>query len=343
MRFALGAVLVAVILTHAALGQAPQPVRAGQPLGQRPQVPAAPQNTAPRYVAPAAQPAANPGYAQPGAPLPLQMVPRAGTAGPLPASPQGAAAQAAPGVPFVLSAAEQAQLERVLQVWEQNSAKVKTFSCKLSKWHYDSVFNAGKPDQPVYQDQGELQYRAPDCGAFKIEGPRAEHWICDGKSIFHYQYDEKKLIETPLPEELRGEGVRNGPIPFLFGAKADEIKRRYYVRMITPPDVKDQIWLEAYPRYQQDAANFFRVELILSSRDMQPQAIQVFQPNGSNRDTFIFSQIVVNDPLRFLKLNPFAPLTPLGWQKVVEKPTTTVAAQPASPAPTRPLPPGSLR
>lgn len=343
MRSAIGAVLMAALGAQVASGQVGQPVRPGQPLGQRPQMTAPAANTAPAYVPPAAQGAPRPGYTgQPAYPQ-SQTVPQAR---PLPTPQQAAPPQNAPGAPFVLTPADEAQLDRMLQYWEQSSAKVKTFSCKFRRWHYDPEFRPpkpGEPDQPVSTDLGELKYAKPDCGALKIEGDRPEHWICDGKSIFQYEYDKKQLTERPLPPDMQGEAVRNGPIPFLFGAKADEIKRRYFVRMVTPADVKDQVWLEAFPRYQQDAANFFRVELILSAREMQPLGIQIYQPNNRTRDAYSFYDIVVNDPLGFLKLNPFSPSTPLGWKKVTESAQATARSESLPPASARQLPPGSLR
>ena len=66
------------------------------------------------------------------------------------------------------------------------------------------------------------------------------------------------LTESPLPKELQGKDIVDGPLPFLFGAKAEKLKQRYYLRIITPPDVQGQVWLEAWPRFLADARNFQR-------------------------------------------------------------------------------------
>ncbi|KKL94414.1 hypothetical protein LCGC14_1864970, partial [marine sediment metagenome] len=80
------------------------------------------------------------------------------------------------------------------------------------------------------------------------------------------------------------------------------------------------IWLEAVPRHRQDAANFRLAELILTTKDMMPFALQIHAPNGKNRTVYQFRDIVTNDPFGFLKGNPFKPFTPLGWTRVVEQP-----------------------
>ena len=66
-------------------------------------------------------------------------------------------------------------------------------------------------------------------------------------------------------------------------------------RIVTPQDVKDQIWLEAYPRGQQDAANFHH-PLSSSSpyRGMSPFALMLVDPNGRGHTNYQFYDIVVN-------------------------------------------------
>jgi TIGR03009 family protein len=233
-----------------------------------------------------------------------------------------------PVVPFRLTAQQEAELDQVLLAWERRSANVKTFECSFTRWEYDPVF--GDATKPRFVDQGQIKYAAPDRGMFKIEGERAEHWICDGKAVFQYDREKKQVIEHKLPPSLQGKDITDGPLPFLFGAKADKLKQRYFLKIITPNEVKNtQVWLEAYPRFQQDAANFLRAELILTLKDMTPFGMQIFAPNEKNRTAYHFHDIVVNDPLRFFKVDPFRASTPFGWKKIVEEPPAEQAARPA--------------
>ena len=94
------------------------------------------------------------------------------------------------------------------------------------------------------QSDGQLTYSKPDKGSFFIkkihrweaEDPKntakdapgkwveqkseiGEHWVCDGKAIYEYVQRAKELRVQPIPKEMRGEAIVNGPLPFLFGAK----------------------------------------------------------------------------------------------------------------------------
>lgn len=246
---------------------------------------------------------------------------------------QPAAAQPGPQQPqppFTLTAEEEAQVDRVLSLWEKRNRDVKTFDCEFKRWTYDKVF--GPPDQPKHVDTGILKYAAPDRGMFRvektekagkdiaIENGRAEHWISDGKSIFEYNHLKRQLTEHKLPPELQGKAIIDSPLPFLFGADAQKLRQRYWIKIVQQPDVADKILLLAYPRYQQDAANFYCAEFIVVADGMAPYALNLIQPNRKDRIAYQFYNVVVNDPLRLFKGDPFRAGLPLGWQKIVEEP-----------------------
>ncbi|NUQ63371.1 MAG: outer-membrane lipoprotein carrier protein LolA [Pirellulales bacterium] len=198
---------------------------------------------------------------------------------------------------------------------------MRTFECDFNRFTYDATF--GNPNKPMFVDSGQLKYSAPDKGMFKVEGPRPEHWICDGKSIFEYKFGTKQLIEHKLPPELQGKAISDGPIPFLFGANAEKLKQRYYLRITTDPArAKEEVWLEAFPRFQQDAANFERADLILKIENMQPFAVRVYEPGGRQHKVYEFKNILVNQNnlFSFLKGDPFtAKLPGLDWKRIVEE------------------------
>ena len=260
-------------------------------------------------------------------------------------APQQPAAQAAesPQPPFSLTAQEQTEVDSVLKQWEERNHKVKTFDSKFRRWSYDLVFNPPKPGQtiqPAFVETGTIKYAAPDRGLFRVEttekdgkdGPvedgRAEHWISDGKSIFIFQPGKKQLIEQRLPPELQGKSIADGPLPFVFGAEAKKLQSRYWIRLVTPPNVKGQIWLEAFPRFQEDAANFHHAQFIVTADGMSPYALKLVQQNQKDYVVYQFFDIVVNDPWRMFQGNPFRAYTPLGWTKIVKQPQPEGQAQP---------------
>jgi TIGR03009 family protein len=261
------------------------------------------------------------------------------------------AAPRAPKAPFKLTADQQVEVDAALVAWEQRSKTIKTLKAEFTRWEYDTVF--GKMDDqgnpiPV-QKQGLMKYSAPDKGLYQVLDEGGEHWVCDGRSIFEFNHGKKQLIERVLPPELQGKAISDGPLPFLFGAEAEKLKRRYFIRLVTPSDVEGQVWLEGYPRYPGDAANFQRATLILDARTMLPFAIEIFLPNGKSRTVHQFDNQKVNDPLGFLAGDFSKPKLPRGWTRVVEdpaggaqpspggaRPAARPAAKPASQRPSRP-------
>lgn len=244
------------------------------------------------------------------------------------------------GPPFQLTPVEQQFVDQILQMWENSSSQIKTFNCQFDRWEYDPVFGPGA-DIPMIKSQGQLTYSKPDKGSFKIEDiyrykpatpsapPQAsdwvlqkhevgEHWVCDGKAVYEYKHEKKQLVVQPLPAEMRGKSIVDGPLPFLFGAEAEKLKQRYWIRSKQGDESK--IWLEAYPRSQADAANYHHVEVMLERKTMHPTAIQVFMPNGQSRAVYMFSEPTVNGTLNQLFGDLFnAPRTPLGWKRVVNQ------------------------
>lgn len=269
-----------------------------------------------------------PPYAGAPAPAgPAEVNPQLPTIQPRTAPPQRPAA-----LPFILTAQQQQEVDQVLQAWEQQSGKIKRFECDFNRFEYSRVFaeTAKKdPNQPVHMDQGKIMYEWPDKGRFEvlrelvdgkpIEGQRAERWITDGRSIFEYDFTKRQLTEHRLPPELQGK-MSEGPLPFLFGAKAETLKRRYFIRLVTPPNVQGQVWLEAWPAFA--GADFQRAEVILTLPAMQPYALQLHQPNH-DRTVYQFTGVKINSRplLQLLGSDPFLPTTPLGWKKVVEEPS----------------------
>jgi TIGR03009 family protein len=241
--------------------------------------------------------------------------------------------------PFQLTPAEQAQVDLVLNMWEQKSKEIKTFDSKFVRWEYDLTLPVvdpkappGSPPLPNNKEQGMLKYAMPDKGVYRITytdkalngnweptpPERIQHWICDGNSVFEYDHRSSKVIEHPLPAEMKGKAIADGPLPFLFGAEADKLRKRYYFRILPATDPQKEVWLEAYPKLQQDAANFSHARLVLTLPEMTPKALQLILPGGKNYNSYEFFDIVVNDRLQIFKGNPFQAVTPRGWQKVTD-------------------------
>lgn len=257
-------------------------------------------------------------------------------------------APVAPAVPegFTLSAVEQAYLDQVLQQWETQSDKIQTFSCDFTRLVYDPVF--GPANQHKNEEDGTLSYQKPDKGSFEIKEIRqwdakeqkylpnsqaiGEHWVCNGQAIYEYKNEQRQLVVRPIPPEMQGKSIVDGPLPFLFGAEAEKLKRRYWMK-IDPRTPAGQIRLVAVPKFQADAVNYRQVELLLDQKQMLPTAMQVYMPDSSRTVyTFALGGAQVNSRMTALWNQLFSsPRTPFGWKRVVEQPQAAQTAQPNSP------------
>ena len=95
------------------------------------------------------------------------------------------------------------------------------------------------------------------------------------KSASPLEYGKASYGDIWKPE-MKGKAISDGPLPFVFGAKADQLKRRYWMRDVTPKEeVGKHIWLEAFPKFQQDAANFQSATIILNESDCLPFALRL--------------------------------------------------------------------
>jgi TIGR03009 family protein len=231
--------------------------------------------------------------------------------------------------PFELDRQQETALDQVLLAWQQTSNRVSTFSCSFTLFEYNAVF--GDAQKPMRVEQGEIRYVAPDKGLYRVSAKGGEHWVCDGKAIYEFKstVTPPQLIESRLPPELQGKAIADGPLPFVFGVNAGKLKQRYWMRLTTPPEVKGQIWFEAYPRFRQDAANFKKVDIILTEATLEPYALQMFEPQGKVRKVYQFADLKINSPLH--KVQDFmggfiSPQTPVGWKRLIQE--APVSAQP---------------
>jgi len=269
-----------------------------------------------------------------------------------PGAPAGRAAYRLP-CPFDPPPApyEEANLDRVLLYWEQSSKGIKTFDCHFTRFDYDPFDPTRRPDEPKV-DEGEIRYSAPDKALFLVKGQKGEmgeQWVCDGKAIYEMDAIHKKMIVRKLPPELQGKAIADGPVPFLFGAKRDSLRNRYYIRIKrpkNPADERKEICLEAWPKYPADAQNFKCAELILAigEKSLTPTAVQIHHPNGKNRVSYALGSIAINKTdLRSILESPWwRPAVPSGWQTVVQEPPQgSQGVQP--PAARRDQPPVGIR
>jgi TIGR03009 family protein len=237
-------------------------------------------------------------------------------------------------------------LNQILAYWEHSTGKIERYRSQFKRWEYEFARRGNQNYEMVLKtySEGDLKYAAPDKGLFQVnqiqhrvapkvaggqpefqvqEGGPREHWVCDGKSIFQFDYNNKQLVQRTLPPEMQGRRISEGPLPFLFGAEAEKIKQRFWIRVITPADVKNEYHLEAIPKTREDAQNFRAMHIVISEADFLPKAMVLFHRNNA-KTTYLFENRETNWNVTLNLLNVFhreffEPALPeRGWKKVVE-------------------------
>ena len=119
---------------------------------------------------------------------------------------------------------------------------------------------------------------------------------------------------------MQGQQIADGPLPFLFGADADKLKQRYWLKLDQQQNQDaSQIWIIALPKFQAQAADFTEVDVILDAKELLPLYMQVWMPNRSHH-TYIFDikHASVNNPIARFQALFSRPSVPFGWKLVVE-------------------------
>lgn len=244
-----------------------------------------------------------------------------------------APAPIAPAAPFMLTPEQETLLDAILLKWEKQSDRISSYTCTFGRWEINETFGPAENNYVLTEAKGDIKFKAPDNGTYIVssltEWDRSkkaytarteglDHWVCNGKSIFEFNHEKRELIERQLAPEMRGKAITDGPLPFVFGTKADKLKARYWMRDITPrEDVGKSISLEAWPKFQRDAANYQYAIIMLTQRDFMPSALRIVLPDGKSKQDYSFESTQVNNPLSILATAFAAPFTPLGWKKVV--------------------------
>jgi TIGR03009 family protein len=320
------ATLNSALLAQTIQGPAPAPRVAGPAAPQAPAGPA-------RQITPIVEPA--------GQPLGPAVQPQIA---PIPRQPEWVAQ---------MSPAEQKWIDDVLGFWESSSEKIKLFECKFNRWDYDGGFVANGKMQPRTFAEGTIKYAQPDKGLYHVEKlilnqPGApgqppqqvmqnpelgEHWVCNGEKIFSFEANKKQVTMTTLPANMRGKAIADGPLPFMFGAKAETIKARYWIHGLQGA-AEGKYWLEAVPKSREDAQNFKQVRIILDQTDYLPESLEIFAPNynppqNDSRQTYQFVNRKKEDaanlakqvaqglnPLKLFERDFYDVRPPAGWKLV---------------------------
>lgn len=201
------------------------------------------------------------------------------------------------------------EMKEILDEWEQKSARIKSLHGKHTRYVYNHVFELEKRAEGKFYvetpDKGRIDLvglppekkdvskkRGPTGKPFRIEADRDEMWICNGEEIVMVNGDEKTYEVAPLPKELRGTNIIDGPLPFLFGMKATDAEKRYQLSLVGQSEKSLTILI--IPRRQSDVDNYKEAEIRLDKKTYLPLAVKMI--DGSGLETvYVFEILDVNN------------------------------------------------
>lgn len=249
-------------------------------------------------------------------------------------------ALAEPPANYNPTAEELAQLDEFLAKWEAHGKNIKRVSCEVHVREFDALLQQNAK-RPISHTWGEFRFVMPNKLSYHIKGefvysdenPKGEwkagqnEWqiVLDGKSFTQYDYKEKKAHVFPIPDEEReiDLSMDNGQFPLFFVAKAETLKSRFYLRIITPASKRqDQVWIEAFPRYTRDAQQFQSIIVGLELKDLQPSFMRKIGTNGKSRTDLAFQKVEVNKGLAKVEAS-----IPIGWVKEVHEEAYSLVGQ----------------
>ncbi|REK26413.1 MAG: hypothetical protein DWQ45_17935 [Planctomycetota bacterium] len=258
-----------------------------------------------------------------------------------------------------------AGMDELLLKWERESARIERLRGDVTRFVYDSVYlveerSVGKfwyesvdkgrmdfkavklPDPPVSRDK-----QGANGKPYTLESGANERWICNGKEIFLIHDDNKLYDLVRIPPQQQGRNIINGPLPFLFGMKAEQAKARYgldYGKLHRPEErivqtkegkrvrLPVQYHIIATPRTRVDAAEWSRAEVLMYGSFI-PKAIRLLNPTGEKETVYAFSEMKVNEKIWIN--NPFNDRPPSSY--TLDNNNRAAAEQPVDP--TRPIVP----
>ncbi|MDR0392126.1 MAG: hypothetical protein LBH59_09480 [Planctomycetaceae bacterium] len=242
--------------------------------------------------------------------------------------------------PFILKPEEQKELDEFLLRWERYSETVNNYEVDFNAFYYDPTNPLSPPItssdpqlKPLKIMFGYFKFVAPRKFIYHVEGEwqqkerikylnsettpnvTAEKTIIDGQSLFFYDFPAKKVTQYKMPPEVMNRTIANGPFPLIFGAKADDMKKRFSMKIVTNPNFRDkEIWLWAVPLLPEDQQEFVKIEIRLDKLTMNAMALKRIDPNEKSYTTYTLQNPRINRLNVSILGNIFNPDVPRGWK-----------------------------
>lgn len=251
-------------------------------------------------------------------------------------------------VPFFLNPEEQRELDEFLARWERYSAPIHLYEVSFNLFLYDPTMPEAQPNRPYKIAFGYFMYNAnPKRFVFEVEGEwqgtkqikwddknpsvLTEKVIIDERSVYQYDHPTRTIRQINVPPEMIGKGIADSPLPLIFGAKADDLKRRFSMRIVPDSSKDDIIWLIARPLLTEDQQEFKELEILLDKKTLTARGLKQWDINGKAYRAFELQTPQINRRVNLVEFirDRFTPDIPRGWKKEEKD---WVASPPSAPA-----------
>ena len=241
-------------------------------------------------------------------------------------------------IPFFLTPAEQQELDMFLARWEKYSADIRRYDVDFDMFIYDPTNPGAEPNKAYKTTFGYFKYIAnPMRFVYGIEGEWignkpvkrdgdknmhifAEKMMITEKSVFKYDYNSKTMYQINVPPEMIGKGIADSPLPLIFGAKADELKKRFSMKIVPIPGQDTHVWLHARPLLLEDQQEFKELEILIDKKTLHARGLRLWDINDKAYKVYSLKTPTINARLQnmFEDIKAFfTPEKPLGWKHEV--------------------------
>jgi TIGR03009 family protein len=214
------------------------------------------------------------------------------------------------------------RLDAYLAAWEKKMREIKSLSARIGRTEKDSSFGTAVEVQGTAHylkvgGEGTAQNLALLELFHKGKSDLADKYVCTGTYLYQFKPGSKEIVANELPKPKPGQVADDNFLGFLFGMKAEEAKRRYFLTLYK--EDKNFVYVDIAPRFAADKADFVRARLVLNQGTFLPRRLWF---EGVGKETTWDIPAMQVDPPNMDRRIFDQPKTPAGWTfKVAPRPT----------------------
>lgn len=190
-----------------------------------------------------------------------------------------------------------ARMKRLLAVWEQRSALLKTLDVRITRVDKSPAWGDERYEGRAILMSPNLawldfQKVSHDDATNKDKLVPYERIVCTGAEVWQYRSDTRQIFIFPLEKENQKRALEEGPLPFLFNMKAAEAEARYEMALVN--EGQGFYVISVVPRLQIDRESFSKAFLKLNGTNFLPDRIFLVSPDGKSTKDFTLTAVKSN-------------------------------------------------